>query len=215
MFDEMEAIPMRTYIFIISLLFSMTGAASNINFLSSTEIGSLNDEEQDSLKAFVVNGLNNYKQLEKAEWKSKKGSRALFKIIADYKQGDTSCRRVKFAVKSAKHSRFQTMLWTLCQNGNRWQLSKAPLAELSTSQRSAIANDIFDTLDNKADGEPANFHYSDASLDLVAVPFDSPSDQNTRCRVLSLSILDDKSAMLSGKYRFCNEGDATWKYVGD
>ena len=189
--------------------------ASNLSFLSSTSIGNLNQEEREDLRAFVVEALNSHKELEKSEWESKKGSKALFKVLADYTYQNQECRRIKFAVRASKQRRYQTVLWNLCKSGEQWQKVEAPLAGLSENDRETIKKDLFETLENGANAHPVTFKYSSIGLQVVATPFDvkdSSKQDEPLCRTMSVSVLDEESAMLSGSYRFCFDAKEGWQH---
>lgn len=213
---------MRSFIclclLVAAAISSMPAYASNISFLSSTSIGNLSKVEREELRTFVIEALDNHKALEKSEWKSTKGSQALFKVLADYRYQDEDCRSIKFAVRAAKQRRYQSVVWNVCKSSGQWRKIEAPLARLNEAQRNEIKSDLISTVETGENGHPVTFTYSESDLQAVATPFDSAPDKNqadSQCRSLSVSIFGNNTIMLSGSYRFCSFAKEGWVYVAD
>lgn len=211
---------MRLYIclclFITATSSTMLAHASNLSFLSNTSIGNLTKTERADLRDFVIEALDNQRALEKSEWKSKKGSQALFKVLADYQYQEEQCRSIKFAVRASNQRRYQSAVWNLCRTGKEWRKIEAPLARLSEAQRTAIKSDLFSSLETGENGHPVTFNYPEVGLQVVATPFDAKPVMNqsdSQCRSLSVSIFDKNAIMLSGSYRFCFVAKEGWQYV--
>lgn len=203
---------------ITAAISSMPAYASNISFLSSTSIGNLTKAERNNLRTFVIEALDNQKALEKSEWKSKKGSQALFKVLADYNYQNEECRSIKFAVRAANQRRYQSAVWNLCKSDDQWQKIEAPLGRLNDAQREDIKSDLFSTVETGENGHPVAFTYSESGLQVVATPFDAKPDStqpDSECRSLSVSIFDKNTIMLSGSYRFCSFAKEGWTYVAN
>ena len=183
--------------------------ADNYSLIGNSIFSELNQEDSDSLKAFVREALSEVSDKNTIRWHGANSVMGEIQPEFTYTSNNNTCRRIRIELNRSDRKP-ELYKFDICKAVTGWEIAVTPASFFTDSDWQRLRDEIKDTLEHAADGQPVSWVVQSTKAAGAIVPLSTEEIDGQTCRRVAISIFDPNGHTFDGRYLFCRNKSNEW-----